>query len=276
MPAPPEPSLVTVELGDEWAYGAGTLHGGWLLELAARHALAAGDHPHPLAVSGHFLAAPRVGQAQVEVTPLRSGRSTGTARAALLQDGRCCLDAVVTSGSLGTAAPAHVAGPPPQLPPLERCLRGAPIKGEGRNGITEQLDLRLDPDAGGQAGGPAGPQQMATGQEQAATGRLSPGSGPAQVRGWVRYASGRLVDGPALVCLADALPPVTDAMGLTGWVPTVELTVHVRALPAPGWLRAVQWARLLQGGWLDETCELWDSDDRLVAQGHQLAGYRPG
>ena len=57
-------------------------------------------------------------------------------------------------------------------------------------------------------------------------------------------------------------------------MPTVELTVHVRALPAPGWLRLVQRAQLLQDGWLDESCEIWDSTDRLVAQATQLAGYR--
>jgi hypothetical protein len=52
---------------------------------------------------------------------------------------------------------------------------------------------------------------------------------------------------------------VTFDLGLIGWVPTVELTVLVRGLPAPGWIRAVQRARLLQDGWLDEECELWDS-----------------
>ena len=70
------------------------------------------------------------------------------------------------------------------------------------------------------------------------------------------------------------LPPVTFDLGLAGWVPTVELTVHLRGLPAPGWVRAVQWATLLQDGWLDEECLIWDSRDRLVAQARQLAGYR--
>ena len=136
---------------------------------------------------------------------------------------------------------------------MEQCLRNAPQPGDPRNGITEQLDLRLDP---------------------AAAGWLAEPSGRAEVRGWVRYASGREPDPLALLCLADALPPVTFALGLSGWVPTVELTVHVRALPAAGWLRVVQTAQLLQDGWLDETCEIWDSAGRLVAQASQLAGYR--
>ena len=74
--------------------------------------------------------------------------------------------------------------------------------------------------------------------------------------------------------LADALPPVTFDMGVPGWVPTVELTVLVRAVPAPGWLVAEQRAQLLQDGWLDEECSIWDSRERLVCQARQLAGYR--
>ena len=80
-----------------------------------------------------------------------------------------------------------------------------------------------------------------------------------------------------LLVLADAMPPVTLDMGLPGWVPTVELTVLVRAVPAPGWLVVRQRARLMEDGWLDEECDIWDSRGRLVCQARQLAGYRaPG
>jgi hypothetical protein len=98
--------------------------------------------------------------------------------------------------------------------------------------------------------------------------------GNAEVRAWIRRDDGNDPSLLDLLVFADALPPVTFDLGLMGWVPTLELTVLVRALPAPGWIRAVQKARLLQGGWLDEECELWDSTDRLVAQARQLAGYR--
>ena len=249
-----------VDLDETWAYGAGTQHGGFLLELLATHGLAGavpgalGVHPDPLAVSAHFLSAPRLGPAQVHVDVLRTGRSVSTVRAALVQGGRTCLDAVVTAGRLGEpGTPAYVDGGPPSLPPVEDCVRNVRPEGEPRNGITEQLDLRLDPSA---------------------AGWLSEPSGRAEVRGWVRYASGADAGPLQLLCLADALPPVTFALGMRGWVPTVELTVHVRARPAPGWLRVVQRAHLLQDGWLDETCEIWDATGRLVAQGHQLAGYR--
>jgi len=245
---------VPIELDRTWAYGPDVQHGGNLLERVVAAAVGAIDHPHPLAVSAHFLAAPRLGAAAVEREVLRAVLSVSTVRGRLVQDGRTCLDAVVTAGRLGEpAAPLYAVGGPPVLPPVEQCVRNTAPAGEPRNGITEQLDLRLDPSA---------------------AGWLSSPSGVAEVRGWVRYVSGRPVDPLALVCLADALPPVTFALGPTGWVPTVELTVHIRALPAPGWLRVVQRAKLIADGWLDETCEIWDARDRLVAQAVQLAGYR--
>lgn len=247
-------AVLPVELDRTWTYGPDVQHGGRLLELLAGAVLDGAAHPHPLATTAHFLSPPRLGPAEIEVEPLRTGRSVTTVRGRLVQSGRTCLDAVVTAGRLDPAArPSYAAGAPPVLPPVEQCVRNRPPDGEPRNGITEQLDLRMDP---------------------AAAGWLTRPSDRAEVRGWGRYASGREVDPLALLCLADALPPVTWALGLPGWVPTVELTVHVRALPAPGWLRLVQRAQLLADGWLDETCEIWDSADRLVAQGHQLAAHR--
>jgi len=258
--APAALPAVDLELDRTWTYGPDVQHGGYLLELLGAAAVDGSPHPHPLAVSAHFLSAPKLGAARIEVERLRTGRSVSTTRARLVQGGRVCLDAVVTAGLLGAPGePGYAEGAPPELPPLEQCLSNTPQPGEPRNGITEQLDLRLDPAAAGWLGTP---------------------SERAEVRGWVRFASvegapRREVDPLALLCLADGLPPVTSALGLRGWVPTVELTVHVRARPAPGWLRMVQSARLLQDGWLDESCEIWDSTGRLVAQATQLAGYRP-
>lgn len=91
------------------------------------------------------------------------------------------------------------------------------------------------------------------------------------MRAWFGLADGREPDPLALLLAVDALPPTAFELGLHGWVPTLELTVHVRALPAPGPLRVAITTRNLAGGHLEEDAEVWDSDDRLVAQSRQLA-----
>jgi acyl-CoA thioesterase len=92
------------------------------------------------------------------------------------------------------------------------------------------------------------------------------------IHAWARLADGREPDTLALGLFADALPPVVFNAGLPlSWVPTLELTVHVRARPAPGWVRIAGRTRLLAGGYLDEEADVWDADGRLVATARQLA-----
>ncbi len=160
-----------LDLPDTWVYGAGVLHGGWLLETIASAALSQTSHPHPLAVSAHYAAAPRVGAADLDVEVLRDGRSVGTLRAQLSQEGRPKVSALVTAGRLpeAGATPRHLAAHPPQMPPPEMCIRNEMPEGLARNGILENLYIRLDP----------------------ATAAWTQGSfgGGAEVRAWVRSTS---------------------------------------------------------------------------------------
>ncbi len=94
------------------------------------------------------------------------------------------------------------------------------------------------------------------------------------MEGWVRFADGREPDPGSLVVAADAFPPTVLNLMQTPWVPTIELTVHVRARPAPGWLQCAFRTRYLIDGDLEEDGELWDSSGRLVALSRQLARVR--
>jgi hypothetical protein len=107
--------------------------------------------------------------------------------------------------------------------------------------------------------------------------RLDPAtlrSGDGDIRGWLRFADDTPFDPVSLLYVADSFPPATFTLGSVGWVPTLELTVYVRGVPAPGRLRVRQRARLVAGGVVDEVCDVWDSRDRLVAQATQLALVR--
>ena len=87
----------------------------------------------------------------------------------------------------------------------------------------------------------------------------------------IAFADGRPVDTLALLLVCDALPPAVFHLDMpAGWVPTVEYTVHVRGVPAPGPVRCVFRSQVVQGGFLNEDGEVWDSTGRLVAQSRQL------
>jgi len=92
------------------------------------------------------------------------------------------------------------------------------------------------------------------------------------MRGWFRLRDGEPADTIALLCAADAFPPTAfNADFPVAWTPTIELTVHVRARPEPGWLRCTFATHFVTGGFLEEDGEIWDSTGRLVAQSRQLA-----
>jgi hypothetical protein len=231
-------------------------------------------HPHPVVTNAHFLRVPAIAPAQVTVTWLKQGKTAAVARASLTQDGAAMIEAMVGTGSLaGDPGPAGTGslagepdravtcslagepgppvtvtwtGEPPRLPPIGECVEVA-----AAGGLRGQVDLRLDPaTAGWLRRDPAGVPEM---------------------RGYFRLRDGRDPDAYLLAFAVDALPPVVFGLGALGWAPTVELTWHMRAVPAPGPLLVAARCRHASGGWFDEEAEVWDSAGRLVAQSRQLA-----
>ena len=238
-----------LSLDPSWSIG-GKPHGGYVLARIVEQVLTP-DHPHPLAVSAQYARSPDASRpVEVVVERTRTGRRIATTRARLSQDGDACVDVLVSAGTLARGDVRWTDGDTgPVLAPVEQCLAAeADRGGSGRVGHLEHVDLRLD---------------------------LSSYDVPgATVRAWLQRADAAPAGVLDLLVFADALPPVTFGLGMTGWAPTVELTVLLRSLPEPGWIRAVQRAHLLHDGWLDEDCELWDGAGRLVVQARQLAGYR--
>ena len=69
----------------------------------------------------------------------------------------------------------------------------------------------------------------------------------------------------------DTFPPSPfGQLGVVGWVPTVELTVHVRRRPEPGWILGRFRTDDLEQGRMIESGELWDSTGQLVAECRQI------
>ena len=241
-----EPTTYDVDLDPGWSIG-GKPNGGYLLAVLARAATDAVGRPHPLAVSGHFLRPPSGGPAEVRTEVVKSGRTAATVRSTLWQDGKACLDSLVTAGELAGGPVDYAAIAPPELPSPEECRNRAesPFRVE----LLDHVEVLLDP----------------------ATAPFPDPNGTPVIQGWMRFHDGADADEFALALAVDAMPPTVFHLQRFGWAPTVELTFLLRGAPAPGWLRFHAEATFIADGWFDEAATVWDATGRLVAQSRQLA-----
>ena len=242
------------DLAPGWVVGGG-VNGGYLLAVIG-NALRASlpDKPDPIAVSAYYLSAAVPGPATVSVDVRRDGGSIATAAADLRQGEDTRITALATYGDLGRLGDdVRTTAEEPAMPPPDECVPNtmAPPEVRAAAPLLDRFDMRFHPDHIGWAVG-----------EPSGNGVLS---------AWFRLVDGREPDPISLLMVVDALPPVTFDLGMPGWAPTLELTAHVRARPAPGWLKVRHATRNMAGGMFEEDCEVWDSTGRLVAQSRQLA-----
>ena len=228
---------------------AGAPNGGYLVSIGLDAIARTLPHPDPFAVSAHFPKRTRPTDVDVAVELVRTGRSHSTAAARLIQGEETSVYVLATFGDFEAAkGPTLVREPPPSFPPPDECV---PAQGPVAPDFVKQFDLRLTPDT-------------------AAWATKGP-SGVAEMCGWIRFADGREPDTRSLAIFADSFPPTIFNLGPATWVPTLELTIHVRGRPAPGWLQCRFQTRYLIVGYLEEDGEIWDSRGRLVALSRQLA-----
>jgi len=257
------PGVYDIDLSAGWTI-INAVNGGYLLAVLGRALSDALPHADPFTISAHYLTASQPGPAVVRTETVRTGRTLSTGQASLFQHDEQGLEVerirvLASYGDLDSLPDdVRTTAKPPAIPPMDQCFgpQDGPAPVPGGSAITDRLMLKLDPSTLGWA--------------------LGQPSGKGEMRSWFGLADGRDHDPLSLLLAVDALPPTAFEIGLTGWVPTVELTVHVRCRPAPGPLRVAISTRNLAGGFLEEDAEVWDSADRLVAQSRQLARVRLG
>jgi acyl-CoA thioesterase len=224
-------------------------NGGYLVTIALGAIGRTLPHPDPFSVTAHFPSRAQPGEAEVQVEPVRVGRAHSTAVARVVQGGEARVHVTATYGDLDRIdGPTVIREPRPEFPPPEECVRAeGPVAPE----FVNRFDLRLTPDTAAWA--------------------TSKPSGTAEMCGWNRFVDGREPDTRSLCLFADSFPPTIFNLGPAMWVPTLELTVHVRARPSSGWLQYRFQTRYLIKGYLEEDGEIWDSTGQLVALSRQLA-----
>ena len=231
-------------------------NGGYLLSVVTSALADVLPHPDPLSVTTHYLRPGTAGVAcDVDVEVIRTGRTLSTVRARLFQAGKQRLEVLAAYGDLSVPAGINsdITIPAPAMPSPEACFaRDGKLQGI-ELAFAEKIDVMLSPET------------------------AVPGGGKAEVSGWIRFHDDRAPDPRALLLFCDSFPPSPfGRLGVIGWVPTIELTVHVRRRPAPGWIKARFVTDDLADGRMIESGCLWDSQDQLVAEARQLGLVRSG
>lgn len=235
-----------------WDIG-GVANGGYVLALVGSAMRQAANGLEPNTITAHYLAPLAAGDVEISTEVVKQGKRLTTVLATARQGER---DAVRAIGAFGevpdpSAGLVHIAGAPPVLPSFEECARRNSASGVFPVPLIDHVDVRLHPDDAGFARGQV--------------------SGRAIVRGWFAFPDRRPIDTLAMLLATDSFPPALfNLTGAPGWVPTIELTAHIRAQPEPGPLRCMFTSRFVQGGMFEEDGELWDSRGVLVCQSRQL------
>ncbi len=242
------PHRWTATVSTAWDIGTAP-NGGFLQALtvcAMRNEL---EHPDPLTVTTHFFGRIESGRdVEILTEPIRDGKTTSSAMARVLQDGKERLRSLGTFADLDTlSGTTAMRAYPPDFPPPEDCLfrdhSEAPFE------FIRQFDIHLVPELAH--------------------------SSTTEIGGWIRFEDARDPDLLSMPVFADGFPPTVLSLGIFGWVPTIELTVHFRAKPEPGWLQCLFSTQLIRDGHFEEDGLIWDSSGRAVAQSRQLARILP-
>jgi acyl-CoA thioesterase len=229
-------------------WNVGTLaNGGYVMSIGMRAlglALAAAD---PLTVTAHFLRPTLPGPLDIETEVVKRGRRFATGVARLLQGGKEVVRLLGTYGDEGRpSGTTRITGMPPAVPAV-----GQGISRPDKPQVAGRYEHRF--------------------AEENLAWLRGERSEMAEIRGAVRFRDRRPPDALSLAAIADSFPPPVFAWIEPTWVPTLELTLHVRARPKSDWLRCVFRTRFLQDGLCEEDGELWDETGQLVALSRQLA-----
>jgi acyl-coenzyme A thioesterase PaaI-like protein len=238
------------EISGRWNTPIGTPNGGYLLAVCVRALQQTLPFPDPLAVSAHYLRPGKPGPVELRAELVRAGRRHATGEARMLQEGKEILRVTGTFTDLAKADGRTVElGAPPDLPDpegLASVVSGMTIPGAT---ILDQVECRMPEKPGWMLGHPSGDPRWDY---------------------WMGFSQPRDPDLVALSFLVDAVAPLVFDIGASSST-TIELTVHLRAHPAPGWLACRGVTRHVTAGYHEEDIEMWDSAGNLVAQSRQLA-----
>jgi len=254
---PAGPGRYVVEISDDYTI-LGKPNGGYLQCVLANAALAAAsaegsDHVHVTAITTNYVGAPSVGRAELLTDVRRVGRSVSFVHVVLAQEGAVLCEALTTLGSIRESASYDTSTRHSRTSRRSISVFRRTIVEEIK--LMQVVDFRLDPSSAA---------WLAGGVSQ-----------KGEVRGWLRLDDGASQwDAWSLLFASDGIAAGDVSPRILGWVPTLQLTSYVHAIPTGEWLRARQWCTIINDGRVEEHAELFDATDALVASSSQLALVR--
>jgi acyl-CoA thioesterase len=232
-------------------------NGGYLTAFLASAMQKKSDKKWPVIVTANFLTKCETGKkTKVAVETISIGKQLNRYQASLIQDGieRTRAWATFMNESNCDESANRYEKDAPEMLPREECV---PYPAMPKYTLFDHMDIMLVPSC-------AGWLQR--------TGDLSPIS---EQKGWIKFKDGRPCDALSLLLLADSFaPPVLASHGAAAWVPTIEYSVSVRALPDTAWLKGIFRSHYLTCDIVEEDGELWDENGKLLAISRQIAQFR--
>lgn len=218
------------DFSDRWNALGGVVNGGYYVACCLRALQHVLPHRDPLVVSTFFSRPGEPGPIEILTDTARVGRRHSTGNARLFQYGKELVRTTATFADLDRHEQCNARSPePPKLPPPEEAID--PIGGQQLPGVTmtDQVEFRYATLPGWRRGEP---------------------TGDATAEFWLRF-KGREADALSLPLLVDGAAPAVLELGVAGSA-TVQLTTHVRARPADGWLACRATTRTVAGGYHEE------------------------
>ena len=237
----------------------GVAHGGYLLALAGNAVLSATEAPDLFTLTTHFLRKAHHRPIRFRVTRVGGSRRFTTVTATATQGDDVVLAVMASVGdreqldgpswrrSEPWAADPSRLTPRAGSPQMEAMGAGRVVTPEVAARAGERLDVATLGFAGGE---PDGTGEIRAVVEDVPADQL----------------------GALLTC--DVTPPAAwNALGPAGWVPTIELTAHIRARTGTGPLSVRATSRHVTDGFLEEDALVHDATGRLMVQSRQLARW---
>ncbi len=230
-------------------------NGGYLMAILNRAFQKESGKPHCLSITAHYLRSPDPGPCELDVVVEKAGKTITNVSGRLNSEGKASIIALATCGDLDSMVGQNrQSAKAPEIDPPSLCEElkwPDTIAGAVGSQMPHRFEMRVPKDS--------------SFNKREASGNH------AKLAVWMRFADDRPIDADSVPLFLDSAPPAIMAVIQAGWIPTIDLTIHLRRVPIGNWVLGIFSTNTLINGLLEEDGTLWDEDFNLIATSRQQA-----